>query len=149
MTDSGKILIVEDSEENILFLQQILEDHGYEYDVTRNGTEALAAMDKERPALVLLDIMMPKKSGATVLRRMKSLPELQDVPVIVVTGTGEITGVDMHTGDEQEKKTYKDDFNREFGQELRKRIFGLEPDGFVDKPIDPLLLVDKIKELLP
>ncbi len=149
MTNNGKILIVEDSEENILFLQQILEDHGYTYDVTRNGNEALEAMDKETPALVLLDIMMPKKSGATVLRRMKTTPELQTVPVIVVTGTGEITGVDMHTGEQEEKKTYKDDFNREFGQELRKRIFTLEPDGFVDKPIDPLLLVEKIRELIP
>jgi len=148
MAISGKILIVEDSEENILFLKQILEDHGYEYDVTRNGKEALASMAEARPSLVLLDIMMPKQSGATVLRRMKMTPELEDVPVIVVTGTGEITGVDMHTGEEQEKSTYKDDFNREFGQELRKRIFGLEPDGFIDKPIDPLLLVEKIEELI-
>ncbi len=148
MTATGKILIVEDSEENILFLRQILEDHGYDYNVTRNGAEALASMEQERPSLVLLDIMMPKKSGATVLRRMKTLPELQEIPVIVVTGTGEITGVDMHTGEELEKKTYKDDFNREFGQELRKRIFGMEPDGFVDKPIDPLLLVEKIQDLI-
>lgn len=148
MTISDKILIVEDSEENILFLKQILEDHGYSYTVTRNGKEAWAAMEEELPALVLLDIMMPKQSGATVLRRMKMTPGFQDIPVIVVTGTGEITGVDMHTGEEQEKQTYKDDFNRAFGQELREKIFGLEPDGFIDKPIDPLLLVDTIQELI-
>ncbi len=149
MSSSDKILIVEDSEETILFLQQILEDHGFSYTVTRNGSEALAAMDAERPALVLLDIMMPKKSGATVLRRMKSAPEFQDIPVVVVTGTGEITGVDMRTGEEAEKESYKDDFNRAMGQELRGRIFRLEPDGFIDKPIDPPRLVEKIRELVP
>ena len=149
MTTSQKILIVEDAEENILFLEQILEDHGYEYTVARNGAEGLAAMEVERPSLVLLDIMMPKKSGAVVLRRMRTQPELQGIPVIVVTGTAQVTGVDMHTGEEQGKETYRDDFHREFGKVLRDRIFGLEPDGFIDKPIDPLLLIRKIKELLP
>ena len=148
MSNSGRILIVEDSEENILFLRQILEDHGFDYVVARNGTEALAAMEEERPALVLLDIMMPRKSGAVVLRRMKTTPELQGIPVIVVTGTAQVTGVDMLTGEEKDKETYKDDFHREMGKELREKIFSLEPDGFIDKPIDPMSLVRKIKELI-
>jgi CheY-like chemotaxis protein len=148
MSSEKKILIVEDSEENILFISQILEDNGYSYIVARNGNEALAAMEESRPALVLLDIMMPRKSGATVLNRMKKMPELQDIPVIVVTGTGQVTGVDMNTGEEQEKEGAQDNFQRAFGQELREKIFSLEPDGFVEKPIDPLVLAEKIKELI-
>jgi CheY-like chemotaxis protein len=148
MAESKQILIVEDSEENILFMSQILEDHGYSYVVAHNGNEALAAMEEQRPALVLLDIMMPRKSGVIVLKRMKNSPELQDVPVIVVTGTSLVTGVDMHTGEEEQKETYADDFKRGFGQDLREKIFGLKPDGFIEKPIDPPALVAKIEELL-
>jgi CheY-like chemotaxis protein len=148
MSSEKKILIVEDSEENILFISQILEDNGYSYIVARNGNEALAAMEESRPSLVLLDIMMPRKSGATVLNRMKKMPELQDIPVIVVTGTGQVTGVDMNTGEEQEKEGSQDNFQRAFGQELREKIFNLEPDGFVEKPIDPLVLAEKIRELI-
>ncbi len=148
MSSEEKILIVEDSEENILFISQILEDNGYSYVVARNGNEALAAMEESRPALVLLDIMMPRKSGAVVLNRMKKTPELQDIPVIVVTGTGQVTGVDMSTGDEKVKEGSEDHFQRAFGQEIREKIFSLEPDGLVEKPIDPKVLADKIKELL-
>jgi CheY-like chemotaxis protein len=149
MSSEEKILIVEDSEENILFISQILEDNGYSYVVARNGNEALAAMEESRPVLVLLDIMMPRKSGAVVLNRMKKTPELQDVPVIVVTGTGQVTGVNMSTGEEQEKEEGSEDhFQRAFGQELREKIFNLEPDDFVEKPIDPQVLADKIKNLI-
>ncbi len=149
MPDSYRILIVDDAEENIIYVSQILEDHGYEYSAARNGVEALEMMKTEVPDLVLLDIMMPRKSGVGVFQKMKKDPRLENVPIIVVTGASSVTGVDMKSGDEVDKDGYQDDFMRRMGLMLRQKLEGLTPDGFIEKPIHPPTVVAKIKELLP
>lgn len=150
MADQKQILIVEDAEETAVFLSEILEANGYQYRVASNGKEAMAAMLDRRPDLVLLDIMMPRKTGLGVWKDMKKDPDLGRVPVIVVTGASEITGVDLRTGEAKPLESYDDDFARSFGAKLHEIMQGLPaPDGFVEKPIDPDLLVRKIKELLP
>ncbi len=148
MGDSSTILIVDDEEANVVYLSQILEDHGFGYAVATNGAEALEKMNECHPALVLLDIMMPKKSGVGVFQRMKRDPDLADIPIIVVTGASLVTGVDMRTGEERQKESYEDDFVRGFGVRLQEKLAGLTPDGFIEKPVDPPALVAKIKELL-
>ena len=149
MSNNQQIMIVEDSEDNILFMSQILEDNGYSYSVARNGAEALEAMKQKRPDLILLDIMMPRKSGVNVFQKMKKDPELESIPIIIVSGASQVTGVDMRTGEQQKKENYADDFSRDFGIVLHEKIQGLTPDGFIEKPIDPPVLVAKIKEFLP
>jgi len=149
MSTSQQILIVDDSEESVVFISEILEDHGFNYSVARNGAEALEAMKERRPDLVLLDIMMPRKSGVNVFRQMKKNPELETVPIIFITGASRITGVDMKTGEQQSKETYEDDFAREFGATMAETLQGLKPEDLIEKPFDPPVLVAKIKEFLP
>jgi CheY-like chemotaxis protein len=149
MTDSQKILVVEDNEETVAFISQILENHDYGYSVVRNGEEALQTMKAEPPSLVLLDVMMPRKSGLNVYQQMKKDPDLDEIPFIIVTGATEVTGVDMTTGEEAKKKSYGDDFSRGIGTWLKEKLDDLAPEGFIEKPIDPPLLVAKIEELLP
>jgi CheY-like chemotaxis protein len=149
MSAHRHILIVEDSEENVVYISQILEDNEYPYSVANNGAEAIEAMKEKKPDLVLLDIMMPRKSGVAVFQHMKKTPELKDVPIVFVTGASEVTGVDLKTGEQLPKETYADGFAREFGTKLAEKIQSFEPDGFIYKPIDPEILVAKIKELLP
>ena len=98
MPAKGRILIVDDSEDNVLYLSQILRHYDYDFRVARNGDEALAAMKEDRPSLVLLDIMMPKTSGVGVFRQMRSDPDLESVPVLIVSGASLVTGVDIETG---------------------------------------------------
>ena len=148
MPDDKEVLIVDDSEENVAFMQEILEEMGLPNRVARNGKEGMQALQEKRPDLVLLDIMMPRKSGVKVFQEMKRDPELEKIPIIIVTGLGEATGVDIETGREEDKETYQDDIVRRFGAALRKQLAGLTPDGLVEKPIDPPLLIAKIKELL-
>jgi CheY-like chemotaxis protein len=148
MPDGKEILIVDDSEENVAFMQEILEEMGLPSRVARNGKEGMQAIQEKRPDLVLLDIMMPRKSGVKVFQEMKRDPSLEKVPIIIVTGLGEVTGVDIETGKEEGKETYQDDIVRRFGAALRKQLAGLTPDGLVEKPIDPPQLIAKIKELL-
>jgi len=148
MTARKRILIVDDSEENVLFLTQILEDHGHDHGVARDGREALAAMRRSRPDLVLLDIMMPRKSGINVYHDMKKDPALRDIPIIIVTGASRITGVDMRTGESRPSLSYGDDLALDLGAILRDRLGGIEPEGFIEKPIDPAVLAGKLRELL-
>ncbi len=82
---SAKILIVDDEPFNVDLLEQELEDQGYETCMAINGPEALAALDKERPDIVLLDWMMPGMSGIEVLKKMRDEKRWQAVPVIMVT----------------------------------------------------------------
>ena len=127
---------------------QILEDNGYEYRVANNGKEALAALQEERPDAVLLDIMMPRKTGISVYKEMKKDPALESVPIIVITGASEVTGVDLRTGEQQPKETYADDVGRDIGGFLHSKFKDLEPDGFIEKPLDPPVLVDMLEKLL-
>jgi CheY-like chemotaxis protein len=148
MSDVKQILIVEDQEETVIFLSQILKDQGYRYEVSRNGVEGLAAMRENRPDLVLLDLMMPRKSGIHVFHEMKNAPDLENIPVIVVTGTSRVTGVDLQTGEEEPKESEGDVVARQFGSMLGEKIKDLTPDGLIEKPITPTVLIDKIQDLL-
>ena len=148
MPDRKEILIVDDSDENVAFMSEILEDQGLPFRVARNGKEAMQALQEKRPDLVLLDVMMPRKSGVKVFQEMKRDPELEKIPIIIVTGLGEVTGVDIETGQEDEKQSYQDDMVRRFGAALREQLSGLTPDALIEKPIDPPLLIAKLNELL-
>jgi len=148
MAEVKQVLIVEDTEENVVFLSQILEDNGYGYRVTRNGKEAMAAMRESLPDAVLLDLMMPRKTGISVYREMKEDPALVDVPIIVVTGASETTGVDLITGEVKPNVEPGDEVARDFGKLYHEMFKDLAPDGFVEKPIDPPVLVKTLAEVL-
>lgn len=80
-----KILVVED-EESLLKLESILlTSKGYEVIGVPNGKAALDAIDKQKPDLVLLDIMLPEIDGFEVCRRIKSNQQTRDIPVIMLT----------------------------------------------------------------
>jgi CheY-like chemotaxis protein len=149
MSNVRNILIVDDNEEQVAFLSQILENNKYQYAVARDGVEALNKMQASPPALVLLDIMMPRKSGATVFQQMKKSPDLKSIPVIIITGASEVLGVNMKTGEHKPKESYDDDFSRSFGTVLQEALQGLSPPALIEKPIDPPALIAKIRELLP
>jgi len=149
MSNVRNILIVDDNEEQVAFLSQILDNNKYQYAVARDGVEALAKMQASPPALVLLDIMMPRKSGVNVFQQMKKSPDLTSIPVIIITGASQLLGVDMKTGEHKPKESYEDDFSRSFGAVLQEALQGLSPPALIEKPIDPPALIAKIRELLP
>lgn len=81
----SKILIVDDEFANIYYLNKVLSGEGYQIIKANNGFEALEKSKSENPDVLLLDIMMPEMTGIEVLEKLKSDPETQDVPVIMVT----------------------------------------------------------------
>lgn len=148
MPNAHRILIVDDSDEIIAYFTEILEEHGYEYSVAQDGKTAIESMRQNRPDLVLLDVMMPRKSGIAVFNKMKQDPELSGVPIVIVTGASKVTGVEMTSGEENPKQTYQDDMTREFGVQLREQLQNLTPQGFLEKPVEPEQLISKIRSLL-
>ena len=148
MPQDKEVLIVDDSEESVVFLSEILEEHGYPYRVARNGREAMKAMRERPPDLVFLDVMMPQKGGIAVFQEMKRDPELQKVPILIITGASEATGVDVKTGEEKPKDSYADDFTRRYGINVHEQLKGLTPEALIEKPIDPKMIGEKIKEVL-
>jgi two-component system phosphate regulon response regulator PhoB len=140
---SKKILIIDDEPDIIAFVSALLEENGYTSIGAKNGIEGLELLRKEGPDLVLLDLMMPKKSGITMFQEMRNDPTISHIPVVVVTGVSEVTGVDFR--------------NFMFKQPLRDEKKFVEttgltkytiPDGYVEKPIDTDELIKVVKKAL-
>jgi CheY-like chemotaxis protein len=83
----GYVLIVEDVPDILRLLEETLKFKGYRAVTARNGHEALEAVQRERPMLVITDIMMPKLDGFGLVHRLRINPETRDIPVIFLTAT--------------------------------------------------------------
>jgi DNA-binding response OmpR family regulator len=83
-----KILIADDEPNIVTALEFLLERAGYEVRTAANGDEALAAIAQDPPDLVLLDIMMPVKSGYEVCKRIRDQPEWGKVKVVMLSAKG-------------------------------------------------------------
>ncbi|MCD6178099.1 response regulator [bacterium] len=92
--NAKKILLVEDEELIVNLLQRKLETEGYEVFVARDGIEGLEKMKKTKPDLVLLDIIMPRMGGFEVMEAMKKDKGLRDIPVIVISNSGQPVELD-------------------------------------------------------
>jgi two-component system cell cycle response regulator DivK len=118
-----RILVVEDQEDNRQILRDLLTKNGFEIVEAENGEQALLAVAKQRPDLILMDIQLPLLDGYEATRRIKANPELRSIPIIVVTSYALS------------------------GDEAKAREAGC--DAYVTKPYSPRQLLAKIREYLP
>ncbi len=88
---AGNILVVDDTVENLRLLASMLGQYGYEVRPVTNGRQALLAVERDPPDLILLDINMPEMNGYEVCARLKQQPSLKDIPVIFLTALGDVT----------------------------------------------------------
>jgi CheY-like chemotaxis protein len=140
---SRKILVVDDEPDSVSFLESVLEENGYDYVSAADGVEGLKLAREEKPVLILLDLIMPEKSGILMFQELKSDPELRKIPIIVVSGVSKVTGVDfkdfvIKQADKGESETVGTTGDSRY----------TKPDLFMEKPIKPDELVEKIKEIL-
>ena len=140
---SKKILIVDDEADQRTFLSTVLEENGYASISAKDGVEGLELLRQEKPDLVLLDLMMPKKSGISMFQELRSDSNLSDIPVIVVTGVSEVTGVDFKNF--MFKQPLRDE--KQFVETTGLTKYTI-PDGYIEKPIDPDELIKTIKDVL-
>jgi two-component system cell cycle response regulator DivK len=119
---SKRILVVEDQEDNRRILHDLLASVGYQILEAEDGERGVAAAERERPDLILMDIQMPIVDGYEATRRIKANPDLRTIPLIVVTSYA-------LSGDED-----------------KARAAGC--DDYITKPYSPRQLLSKIKEYL-
>jgi two-component system cell cycle response regulator DivK len=118
-----RILLVEDQEDSRRIVRDLLTANDFEMTEAENGEAALAAAEKERPDLILMDIQLPIMDGYETTRRIKANPSLSSVPVIAVTSYA-------LSGDED-----------------KARAAGC--NDFIPKPYSPRELLAKIRQYLP
>lgn len=84
---NGYLLVVEDIPDILNLLQATLQFKGYRVVTAREGNEALEAVKKERPALIITDILMPKMDGFSLVHQLRLNPETRDIPVVFLSAT--------------------------------------------------------------
>jgi two-component system cell cycle response regulator DivK len=119
---SKRILVVEDQEDNMQILRDVLVSADFEISEAQNGEEALAAVAKQRPDLILMDIQLPIMDGYEATRRIKADSATRSIPIIAITSYA--------LGSDEE----------------RARAAGC--DDFVPKPYSPRELLAKIRRYL-
>ncbi|MFN3984490.1 MAG: response regulator transcription factor [Rhodocyclaceae bacterium] len=117
-----KILIADDEQNIVISLEFLMKREGYEVSVAQDGDEAVEKIRAEMPDLVLLDVMMPRKSGFEVCQEVKGDPSLQAVRILMLTAKGRDT-------------------------EVAKGL-ALGADAYMTKPFSTRELVDKVRSML-
>lgn len=86
MGSSKRILVVDDEPVYLKIMKKFLQSRGYEVQAASSGAEALRALDKTEPDLIMIDVRMPDMNGFDLLDRIKKLPKVAAKPVVFVTG---------------------------------------------------------------
>lgn len=92
--NTQKILIIEDEEILIDVLQKRIKQEGYDVFLARDGEEGIEKIKEVKPDLILLDIIMPKKNGFEVLEEMKKDQNIANIPVIIISNSGQSVEID-------------------------------------------------------
>jgi CheY-like chemotaxis protein len=141
MLPSKTVLVIDDDPDICAYVSEVLRDNDYRAVTAADGTEGLGKARDVRPELILLDLMMPNKSGVQFLNEVKLDPALSGIPIVVLSGATRITGVDMkHYLREQPFKERK---KTELGG-----ASDIAPDAYLDKPVDPEILIGTVKKLV-
>ena len=119
---SHKILIADDEPNIVISLEYLMQREGYAVSVARDGEEAIAAILRDRPDLVLLDVMMPKKSGFEVCQEVRANDAAQGILILMLSAKGRDT---------------------DFAKGL-----GLGADAYMTKPFSTKELVQKVRQML-
>jgi CheY-like chemotaxis protein len=124
-----KILLVDDDQDFLRSTQVSLESNGYEVITASDGKEGYIKLNEEKPDFLVLDVMMDTNlEGYNLLHRIKQEPEYKKLPIIILTGMVDQLGVNLYSAVED------------------ATIF--PKVRFQDKPIDPLVLIELIEEML-
>jgi CheY-like chemotaxis protein len=83
------VLIVEDDPDVASSIREVVEEQGYRVAVAENGREALSLLERERPAVMLVDLFMPIMNGVELLKVVKKSPKLASIPRIIMTGAND------------------------------------------------------------
>lgn len=122
MSDAVDILVIDDNDLQLEYLTDLLTTHGFTTKTTSDSTTALDKIKSIKPRLIILDVMMPRLDGYTVLKRMREIEALAKLPVIIYTG-----------------KSYPID---------ERKAINLGANSYLVKPVKGSVLVEEIKKYI-
>ena len=125
---SHKVLIADDEPNIVISLEYLMKREGHAVIVARDGEQALELIRAERPALVLLDVMMPKRSGVEVCQALRADEALAGVKVLMLTAKGRDTDVALGLGVGADAYMTKPFSTRELAAKVRE-LLGDAPGG--------------------
>ncbi len=125
------ILVVDDEMDVRTFISTLLESNGYKPRLAENGEQGMAKVREKRPDLITLDVMMPKESGIKMYREIKTNPEYQGIPILIISGLA--------------KKTF---LHSQKVLDKFKNQQVPEPEGYIEKPPEPEELLGEVKRIL-
>ncbi len=128
---STKIIIIDDEPDVLTFVQAALEDNGYEVVTAHSARRGLETIKREKPALICLDVLMPRESGISLFKKLRSDPDLKDIPIVIMSGLSLSRDLD-----------HVDYLELDDGTVLE------EPDGYIEKPVEVPRLLSVIKKVL-
>ena len=144
-----QVLIVDDDKNTVKYLSAVLSDHGYDPVTAYDGSEGLKKVEAAKPDLIVLDVMMPKKTGFVLFKQLKQDKRYEEIPVLMLTA---VSGVLEELEDHKEET-----FERPYDslrealktkiQEMREEGL-VRPDMFVDKPVEADSFIAKVRELI-
>ncbi len=117
-----RVLVIEDNQENLRLITYVLRRNGYEVIPCGTGEEGIDLATRENPFFIILDINLPGMDGLEVAREIRKSEVSQNIPIIAITSYAMV-------GD-------------------RERIMASGCNGYFEKPIDPLTIMDKIHEII-
>lgn len=124
-----KVLVVDDEPDAVEFVKIVLEEAGYDVLSAHDGEAGMAVARAQSPDLMILDVQMPGKDGFTVFSEMAQDEQLGSIPVVMLTGISEKTGLP-------------------FSSEDMGEYFGNEPAAYIEKPVDPQALQETVQKVL-
>jgi two-component system alkaline phosphatase synthesis response regulator PhoP len=123
----ARILMVDDDKVLVAATKVVLESKDYQVSTAYDGDEGLAKAKAEKPDLIILDIIMPTQDGFTVCEQIKNDPEMEKIPILIMTSFAQDKG--------------KTNIPANAG-------LSLEAEGYVDKPVSPEQLLGLIEKML-
>ncbi len=132
MPEPKKIMVIDDEPDIITYLMAALEDRGYLPLTVREEEDVTDAVQKEKPDLIILDIMMPRRSGLSIYKDLRSQKSTREIPVALISGL----------------ESSKDMLTDELINLIDNGAIDA-PDGFIEKPVrldDFLDLVAKLTQ---
>lgn len=126
-----KVMVIDDEPDIRTYLMAALEDCGYETCTTKENEPVLDAVSQQKPDLIILDIMMPRRSGVSIYLELRTSLAFKDIPIILISGMSPV------------KDVMKEGLEQLIGQNAIS-----PPNGFVEKPIKLPAFVEMVEKSL-
>jgi len=144
-----QVLIVDDDKNAVKYLSAVLSDNGYDPVAAYDGSEGMKKVEAAKPDLIVLDVMMPKKTGFVLFKQLKQDKRYKEIPILMLTA---VSGV-LEELEEHKEETFERPYDS-LRESLKKKIQEMREEGlvrpemFVDKPVESDSFIAKVRELI-